>query len=149
MFSYNSTGGEIYRIWFDNDPEQKSYVGQTVQGSLVRIKQHIDDAKSDKGGCPLLDAATRKFGVNHMRYEILEDGIRTHTDLDEAERFWIAHYNSKSPHGYNVKTGGQKSTAKSSDGIAMGYSGYVAKVVTRTVLGRIDWKLATVLRKII
>lgn len=100
-------GGEIYRIWFDNDPSGKCYVGQTIQGSLNRIRQHVEDAQSSDDGCPLLDAATRKFGLRHMRYEVLEEGIRTHEELDEAERKWIAAFNSQEPGGYNVKAGGQ------------------------------------------
>lgn len=101
-------GGEIYRLWFDNDPTHKCYVGQTIQGSLNRIRQHIEDAqKNDGTGCPLLDDATRRFGIQHMRYEILEEGIETHEDLDAAEQYWIKRYNSRTPYGYNVKSGGQ------------------------------------------
>lgn len=100
-------GGEIYRIWFDNDPSGKCYVGQTIQGSLNRIRQHVEDAQSGDDGCPLLDAATRRFGLRHMRYEILEDGIETHEELDAAERKWISAFKSQEPGGYNVKAGGQ------------------------------------------
>lgn len=104
-------GGEIYRIWFDNDPTHKCYVGQTVQGTLTRIRQHIDDAQNNNGaGCPLLDDATRRYGIQHMRYEILEDGIETHEELDAAEQYWIKKYNSRTPYGYNVKSGGQFKT---------------------------------------
>lgn len=101
-------GGEIYRIWFDNDPTNKCYVGQTIQGALKRIRQHIEDAQSGDDGCPLLDAATRRFGIQHMRYEILEEGIETHEDLDMAEKYWISYFNSQEPGGYNVKRGGQR-----------------------------------------
>ena len=101
-------GGEIYRIWFDNDPSGKCYVGQTIQGSLNRIRQHVEDARdNDNEGCPLLDAATRRFGLQHMRYEILEEGIETHEKLDMAEKYWIAQFGSQDPGGYNVKSGGQ------------------------------------------
>lgn len=101
-------GGEIYRIWFDNDDSGKCYVGQTIQGSLNRIRQHVEDAQSKDGdGCPLLDAATRRFGLQHMRYEILEQGIETHEELDMAEKYWIAKFDSQEPNGYNVKSGGQ------------------------------------------
>ena len=100
--------GEIYMIYFDNDPSHKVYVGQTIQGTLTRIKQHIDDARTKGGGCPKLDEATRQFGVRHMHYKVLERNIATHEELDEAERFWIAHYDSVK-NGYNVKTGGQRS----------------------------------------
>lgn len=103
-------GGEIYRIWFDNDPSGKCYVGQTIQGSLNRIRQHVEDARdADGDGCPLLDAATRRFGLQHMRYEVLEQGIQTHEDLDMAEKYWIAKFGSQEPGGYNVKSGGQRS----------------------------------------
>lgn len=102
-----TNGGEIYRIWFDNDDSGRCYVGQTVQGSLERIKQHIADAQTNSGGCPLLDDATRHFGINAMRYEILESGITTHEELDEAEKFWIKKFNCQYPYGYNVKSGGQ------------------------------------------
>lgn len=104
-------GGEIYRIWFDNDPSGKCYVGQTIQGSLKRIKQHVEDAQDpSEDGCPLLDAATRRFGLQHMRYEILEQGIETHEELDMAEKYWISKFGSQDPGGYNVKSGGQYST---------------------------------------
>jgi hypothetical protein len=101
--------GEIYRIWFDNDQTGKCYVGQTVQGSLNRIRQHIDDAQhiQQEGGCPLLDEATRYYGINHMRYEILASGVKTHEELDTLEKYYIKQYNSQSPNGYNVKSGGQ------------------------------------------
>lgn len=100
--------GEIYRIWFLNDPTGKSYVGQTIQGSYDRIRQHIVDAERNDGtGCPLLDAATRRYGTQQMRYEILQRGITTREELDAAEQYWIKRYNSQAPNGYNVKSGGQ------------------------------------------
>ena len=113
--SNNNTGktGEIYRIWFINDPTHKCYIGQTVQGSYTRIRQHIADAENmnqNSGGCPLLDAATRKYGIDNMRYEILQRGITTHEELDAAEKYWIKKENTQYPNGYNVKSGGQGNT---------------------------------------
>lgn len=134
-----ATGGEIYRIWFDNDPRRKSYVGQTIQGALVRIRQHIDDANKGEDACPLLDEATRRFGIQHMRYEILQDNLWTHEDLDAAEKFWIAKYNSFAPNGYNMTRGG------SGGGTPISYSGsahtlaqknVVAAAIAETVLDR-------------
>ena len=100
--------GEIYRIWFINDPSGKSYIGQTVTGARNRVRQHIAEAfDGNKGGCPLLDKATRKFGSDNMRFEILSNNIYTREALDAAEKFWIREYNSQAPNGYNVKAGGQ------------------------------------------
>lgn len=103
----NTYNGEIYKIWFDNDSSGKVYVGQTKRGSANRVMQHVYEAYSPHGGCPLLDEATRVFGPEHMRFEVLESRIPNPSELDEAERFWIAQYNSVKPGGYNVKRGGQ------------------------------------------
>lgn len=102
--------GEIYRIWFVNDPYKRSYVGQTIQGSLNRIKQHVADAERNDGtGCPLLDEATKMYGVDNMRYSVLVSGIEDRESLDEAEKYWIKKLNTIAPNGYNIKSGGQGS----------------------------------------
>lgn len=106
--------GEIYRIWFDNDETEKSYVGQTIQGAYKRVRQHIVDANRNdpSRGCPLLDQATRIYGVSHMHYEIVENGIGTRSELDKAERYWIRAYECQYPNGYNVTSGGQEGSSK-------------------------------------
>ena len=100
--------GEIYRIWFASDPTGRSYIGQTRQagGSYERVMQHITDAQNGKPSCPLLDAATVTYGIDDLRWQVLDGGYRTQEDLDEAERFYIKYFNSKNE-GFNVKPGGQ------------------------------------------
>lgn len=53
--------GEIYRIWFNNDPSSKCYIGQTTQGALARVNQHINDAKTPTGGCALF--STKRLAI--------------------------------------------------------------------------------------
>ena len=117
--------GEIYRIWFANDPEGKCYVGQTRQdgGSFERVTQHINDAKMGKQACPLLDEATVRFGIENLRWQVVDGGFETQEELDEAERFYIAYFDSLTPRGYNVKTGGQ--------GAGSVYAGGVQRTVKR------------------
>lgn len=137
--------GEIYRIWFVNDPSGKCYVGQTVNGARARVRQHIAEADEGSGGCPLLDKACRKFGSANMRYEILANNIYTREELNAAEKFWIEQYNSQAPHGYNVQAGGYH--AKGSTGSVdtptnIGMFGIlenpIAAQVARTVLDNAD-----------
>lgn len=103
------SGGEIYRIWFANDNSGKSYIGQTRQsgGSFERVTQHINDARQGRRACPLLDDATRYYGIDNLRWQVLERGFDTQEALDEAERAYIKYFNSQAPGGYNVKPGGQ------------------------------------------
>ena len=135
--------GEIYRIWFVNDPSGKCYVGQTVVGARNRVRQHIAEAfDKDKGGCPLLDKATRKFGSDNMRFEILSNNIYTREALDAAEKFWIREYNCQAPNGYNIKAGGQGGdsgyipTASNNIGITGIFEHPLAAYVARGVLDK-------------
>lgn len=137
--------GEIYRIWFVNDPSGKCYVGQTVNGARARVRQHIAEAADGKGGCPLLDKACRKFGSDNMRYEILANNIYDREELNAAEKFWIEQYNSQSPHGYNVQAGGyhaKGSTGSVNAPTQIGLTGIfdnpLAATVARAVVSNAD-----------
>lgn len=110
------TNGEIYRIWFDDDnaintTNGMSYIGQTrcAGGTRKRVREHIRNALNKRRDTPLLDNAIRQYGENALKYEILESGFRSQRELDEAERRYIAEYNTKAPNGYNIQDGGQYS----------------------------------------
>lgn len=103
--------GEIYRIWFSNDDQQRSYIGQTRAkgGAKARVAQHIYDAiKQDKRHrtCPLLSKAIREFGTDNLCWEVIESGIMTQEELDAAEKRYIQQFHSKRPTGFNIDTGG-------------------------------------------
>jgi group I intron endonuclease len=89
--------GIIYKI---SSPSGKVYVGQTVRSFEKRVAEH----KSKFSGCTLLKKAINKYG-DEMNYEIIEGGI-PQEHLDEKENYWINHFNSLAPSGYNLMTGG-------------------------------------------
>ena len=89
--------GIIYKI---SSPSGKVYIGQTTRFFKKRVTEH----KSKSSGCTLLKNAINKYG-DEMKYEIIEEGI-PQEHLDEKENYWINHFNSLAPNGYNLMTGG-------------------------------------------
>ncbi|MBE8952419.1 MAG: GIY-YIG nuclease family protein [Quinella sp. 1Q7] len=65
----------------------KAYVGQTTRTLEKRIEQH-------KYGNLYVDRAIRKYGWENFTVEILEE-CDTREQLNERERYWIAHLNCK------------------------------------------------------
>jgi group I intron endonuclease len=90
--------GIIYKI---TSPSGKVYVGQTMRSFEERIRNH-----QRKGSeCPAISRAIQKYG-DGMKYEIIEENVPKE-QLDEREIYWINHFNSLAPNGYNLTTGGQ------------------------------------------
>lgn len=102
--------GEIYRIWFANDPSGKSYIGRTILpgGSYECVIQHINDAKEGRRVCPLLDDATRRFGYENLRWQVLQRNISSMQEFDESERAYISIFHTLAPHGYNLPGDGME-----------------------------------------
>lgn len=90
--------GVIYRIW--NTANGKSYVGQTIQQPEKRIHHHFTQKDSR-----ILGRAIDKYGESLFEYEIVESDISFDL-LDAREIYWIKHFKSVSPHGYNLTLNG-------------------------------------------
>jgi group I intron endonuclease len=90
--------GIIYKI---TSPSGKVYVGQTVRSFEKRVAEH----KRESSCCTLIKRAIDKYG-DEMNYELIEDNV-PQEQLDEREIYWINHFNSLAPDGYNCTTGGQ------------------------------------------
>lgn len=109
--------GEIYLI--KNKKNGKCYIGQAKKtvgvvgltwGTNGRWKSHVREAmNADKNGnkdhCVLLNNAIRFYGEDGFEVTKLCD-CATIEEMDEKERAFIIEYNSKAPHGYNLKDGG-------------------------------------------
>lgn len=96
--------GKIYRIWFTNDPNKKSYIGQTTkEEAKSRVEEHIEDYKRKHYKCPLLHDAMKKYGVENLEFEILEEGVVYKEELDALELFYMRKYNSIYPGGLNKR----------------------------------------------
>ena len=61
----------------------------------ARQKQNVDDD---------IDAFIQKYGANNFWFEILEKQVENY---NEREKYWIQYYNSLSPNGYNLMSGGE------------------------------------------
>ncbi len=61
--------GFIYKI--SNDINDKVYIGETIRHEpLLRWNAHKAAIKSGKG-CPLLQKAVNKYGIEHFKFEVL------------------------------------------------------------------------------
>lgn len=88
-----------------NKANGKCYVGQTVQQPNDRIRQHRQCADSDRRHRQAISLAIHKYGWSGFDSFVLEV-CETQEALDAAEQHWIAHYNSLTPNGYNLREGG-------------------------------------------
>ena len=105
----DDTMGEIYSI---TSPSGKKYVGQAYcfirdkgklkkHGTEGRWKSHINDKKDS---CPGLSAAIRKYGSWNMVVRTLI--VCPSWMLDYYERKYIRQLKTRTPNGYNLKSGG-------------------------------------------
>lgn len=89
----------IYKV--TNRINNKVYIGQTVKSLSQRWKQHC----APSSGCTALHNAIAKYGAENFTVEQI-DVACSREELDEKEKYWIAHYDSFVPRGYNLSEGG-------------------------------------------
>lgn len=97
---------EIYSI--KNNINNKLYIGQTLlsRGTNKRFNEHINEAINNIKGCTALNNAILKYGKDNFTVNVLL--ICSVTLSDHYESKFIEMYNTISPNGYNIKTGGKK-----------------------------------------
>lgn len=95
--------GFIYKI--TNIISKKCYIGETKKTNPeLRWNEH--KRKIEKGiGCPALQDAVRKYGIDKFKFEILI--ICFDENRYEFEIEYINKYNSMVPNGYNLTKGGE------------------------------------------
>ena len=102
--------GSIYKI--TNTVNGKSYIGQTRQDAeKTRIRDHLT---CNGNGSLLIKQAIEKYSRDAFTYEILHDGIIPEF-LDILEIDAIEKFNTVSPHGYNLTTGGNSGGSPSEE----------------------------------
>lgn len=82
------------------------YLVKNQQNKIIYIGQQIGTKSINeyKGSGLLLNRAYKKYGEDYFNREIIE-----YCDIDELnnkEKLYIKHYNTKFPHGYNLTDGG-------------------------------------------
>jgi group I intron endonuclease len=91
---------QLYVIYKHTSPSGKSYIGQT---------KHYDKRSMEHRttkGCRYFAKAIKKYGWNNFTHDILATGL-TIKAANHFEQFYIKHFNSLSPNGYNLNTGGK------------------------------------------
>jgi len=87
----------IYKI---TSPSGKCYIGQSVKIEK-RWSSHCN-----KKNCSPLKSAIEKHGRDNMKFEIIQELPKNKVVMNSYEIYFIELYNSVSPNGYNLKTGG-------------------------------------------
>ena len=95
----------IYKI--TNLKNGRHYIGQTVGSIGRRWNQHITSKKNS----PLYNAF-RKYGKESFTIEAI-CSVLDPAHLNDLERYFIVHYNSMHPTGYNLTTGGDSEYRRS------------------------------------
>ena len=93
----------------------KKYIGQTINPQQ-RFAAHKSSAFNSKDPeyNSLIHRAFRKYGYENFEYEVLAEA-ESIEELNGLEIYFIAHYNSKIPNGYNIATGGKNCSRSVSD----------------------------------
>ena len=89
----------IYKI--TNRVNNKVYIGQTTQPLYKRWWRHCHNGKKS-----VIGSAIAKYGKENFTIEVIDTGTSLE-ELNEKEIYWINHYNSISPNGYNIAGGGR------------------------------------------
>lgn len=85
----------IYKI--TNNINGKIYIGQSVH-----IERRWNEHKRPSG-TSMISIAIKKYGIENFSFEILENITPDQRQLmDEREAYYIQHYNSIAPYGYNL-----------------------------------------------
>ena len=93
----------IYKI--ENKINGKLYIGQTISSLKIRFRKHLSQINC-KNQCSALYSAIKKYGKENFIVSEIVEGEFSKEELNNLEQFFIEHFNSLSPNGYNLQTGG-------------------------------------------
>jgi group I intron endonuclease len=92
----------IYKI--TNNINSKIYIGQTIDSLDKRWKRHNWKCTTNRNAMAIT-SAIKKYGKENFTIEEI-DKAENLTELNEKEVYYIKLYNSISPNGYNLTSGG-------------------------------------------
>ena len=96
---------------YTNKINGKKYIGQTINPENrynSHKRNYLNPKYKDYNS--LLHQAFRKYGFDNFEYEILVKDIGNIEMLNNLEIYYIKHFNSKVPNGYNVEDGGKNAS---------------------------------------
>lgn len=87
-----------YVYMFTNLINNKKYIGKHKFDKPILDKQYITSGL-------LIKESINKYGIENFKHELI-DVAETLAELNQKERFYIAHFNTMIPEGYNMTSGG-------------------------------------------
>lgn len=93
----------IYKI--TNKINGMVYIGQTRRSLVARWRAHCWRARNEESRQNALMRAIRTHGEENFEIEAI-DACMDRNMADKREIYWISHYNSRIPNGYNHTRGG-------------------------------------------
>jgi len=88
-----------------NRINNKKYIGQTINSADFRLRKHISCINC-KNICSALYSAIKKYGKENFFIKEIISGEFSKEELNILEEKYIKEYNTISPYGYNLQTGG-------------------------------------------
>lgn len=95
---------KLYIIYKFTSPSGKGYIGQTCN-----LKQRITQHKKKCSHCSAFSNSIEKYGFDNFTLDILDENL-TIEEANNKEQDYIKEYNTLSPNGYNLTTGGLNHT---------------------------------------
>ena len=120
-------------IYMYTSPSNKKYVGQTIypdKRHLQHLKNAFNPNTPDYNNA--IHRAFRKYGIENMKYEILEENI-PREQLNEREMYWIEKMDSFN-NGYNSTQGGDGNLGRK---WTKEQREFMSKIVSTKNIGRI------------
>lgn len=124
----NTPSTSIYSLYsITNIINSKQYIGFTKQFPEKRFKQHCKFEKS------VISKAIQKYGQENFKFEVILQGLNK-DDILYMEIHFINEYNTLSPNGYNLTTGGEHFEHTDETKLKMSKSALGRKVLNETKL---------------
>lgn len=88
-----------------NKANGKVYIGQSSHSLEWRVRKHKQDSQKED---TYFYRAIRKYGFDNFEWEVIDNTVTTHEELNELEKFYIKQYESfdNKNKGYNSTSGG-------------------------------------------
>lgn len=118
--------GFIYII--ENKVNHLKYIGATS----TTIKQRMHSHRFDKNET-MISKSIQKYGWNSFEYGIIEET----NNLEEREKYWIKHYNTLTPNGYNMNAGGTRLFGEENNFYGKKHSSKLIKYLSKLAAERI------------
>ena len=94
----------IYKI--ESDATKKIYIGESVNITKRKLR-HFGDLKCNQHTNKYLQRHFNKYGINDLKFSIVEELTNDKEILGKREKFWIEFYkSSKNDFGFNLNEGG-------------------------------------------